>query len=328
MQWNANGGYCGEVSLIVAGMARGQYTSQWTARALASSHADQRRYDSQALLGTEPPVGSVLTAASGMRMTTQAIDTTTQGTPWFLGWVKQHFLAGDTVIIGVFNNVNTLEEGGAGDAEYDHIVPVTHIGSTHPLAGADASRYYADDTITISDNGLYTPQDGVPGNTPDNPAGSTLYTSTFRAFQRSREQANRGSGAVGLYSLRNRPSNYAVAVTGLVDRSAGGPYLLPVQLTASSNSEGTQDQDQMAVAPAARPIRLTATVTLPDASRAYRLYRYDDFANVPTRDFNAAAGDAAQSWDIPAGSGRTFRVSVDAMSNQTVAFRAVPRAAP
>ncbi|MFZ8911013.1 MAG: hypothetical protein ACO20A_10210, partial [Candidatus Nanopelagicales bacterium] len=36
LQWNANGGYCGEVSFISAGMRYGQYTSQWTARSLAS----------------------------------------------------------------------------------------------------------------------------------------------------------------------------------------------------------------------------------------------------------------------------------------------------
>ena len=36
----------------------------------------------------------------------------------------------------------------------------------------------------------------------------------------------------------------------------------------------------------------TATVTIPDASRGYNVYLYDDFDKVPVRDFNASAANA------------------------------------
>lgn len=50
-QWNANSGYCGETAFISAGMRFGQYTSQWTARSLASPGVDQWKPSSQLLLG-------------------------------------------------------------------------------------------------------------------------------------------------------------------------------------------------------------------------------------------------------------------------------------
>jgi len=40
-QWDANYGYCGEVSLISAGLYYGQYISQYDARALASPNVPQ-----------------------------------------------------------------------------------------------------------------------------------------------------------------------------------------------------------------------------------------------------------------------------------------------
>lgn len=36
LQWEHNGGYCGEVSMIVAGLYYGQYLSQYDVRAIAS----------------------------------------------------------------------------------------------------------------------------------------------------------------------------------------------------------------------------------------------------------------------------------------------------
>ena len=97
LQWNANFGYCGETSFISAGMRFGQYTSQWTARALASPHVPQTRASSQLLLG-----GNDLAAARRMRLSAVAFDTGNRDTPArFLGWVKSRFVRGDVVIIGV-----------------------------------------------------------------------------------------------------------------------------------------------------------------------------------------------------------------------------------
>ncbi|MFM8790067.1 MAG: hypothetical protein ACKOEI_09505, partial [Chthoniobacterales bacterium] len=80
--------------------------------------------------------------------------------------------------------------------------------------------------------------------------------------------------------------------------------------------------------PATAPLRLTATVSIPDPSVAYKLYRYDSFEKVPVRAFNANADKAAQVWDIPARSGASFKVCHVTDTGATVVFRAAPASAP
>ncbi len=338
-QWDPNYGYCGEVSMIVAGMRVGQYTSQWTARSLAAPRINQTLEASQLLIGTSPPDGNAVTAAAGMRLNLLSYDSANgASTPAYLAWVKQHFLAGNTVIIGVLNNVNMLGEYPPGDTEYDHIVPVMGIGSDQPFTAENAATYFPTDTLTISDNGLYVPRGkNVPGNSSGNPRGSSLYTYPFAEFQKTRAQANKGRGANSLYSVAMATGtslgNYAVAVTGVTDNSPGGPFVVPVALASTSNNEGFPTADPMAKPPAAKRTTITATVTLPDATEAYRLYEYTRFSAVPRGNFNAAAvahpSDVARSWDIPAGSGSTYTVKLQNVSTAgTYVFRAVPVSAP
>ena len=339
LQWNPNYGYCGETSMIVAGMRVGQYTSQWTARSLAAPRINQTLEASQLLIGTSPPDGNAVTAAAGMRLNLRSYDSANSAsTPAYLAWIKQRFLAGNTVIIGVLNNVNMLGEERPGDAEYDHIVPVMGVGSDQPLTARNAARYFPTDTLTISDNGLYTPRDAnVPGNSPGNPRGSSLYTYSFAGFQKTRAQANKGRGVGSLYSaLRatgTRLGNYAVAVTGVADNSPGGPFVVPVALASTANNEGFPTADPLTKPPAAKRTTITATVTIPDATQAYRLYQYTRFSAVPRGSFNAAAAarpaDVARRWDIPAGSGSTYTVQLQNVSTAgTYVFRAVPVSAP
>jgi len=78
---------------------------------------------------------------------------------------------------------------------------------------------------------------------------------------------------------------------------------------------------------------LTATVTIPDPSREWRVYLYTDFADVPTGSFNAAATasptSVARMWTIPAGSGATWSTTLPrARTDATYVFRAVPASAP
>lgn len=264
-----------------------------------------------------------------MRLNVAVLNTTSQKSSAYLAWVKQHFVAGDAVIVGLYNNVNILGENSPGDSNYDHIVPVMRVGSQQPLTGSDAANYYSSDTITISDNGLYTPfQTNVPGNTSNNPTASALYTYQFGTFQKTRSQANRGSSASDLYSLRNSPSDFAAAITGISDTTSGGPVTIPVSLTSSLDGEGFQDQEFLHAAPSATSMTLTATVQIPDQSKEYTVYRYTDFGSVPTSGFNAAAGQAAQQWTIPAHSGATWSVPVSTDSGTTQVFRAVPTASP
>ncbi len=365
LQWNANRGYCGETAYIAAGMTFGQYTSQWTARGLAAPGLRQTAWASQLLL--DWPGGDWRTAATAMRLRATGFDHTQyeDASPTyagvFLSWVKRQFLDGGRVIIGVLDNAALLGEAGAGDPVYDHIVPVQAIASSRPLVARDdpgnaadyEQRYYGDDVLTIGDNGLFTPIAGGrnfgAGNTAGNPRGSTLYSATFDGIQRSRAEANRfpraclspagdvtNACAPWVYSLYDNATglgNYGVAITGVVDSTPGGPVVAPVSLRASVNHEGRQDQAWLRRQPAGAPMSLTATVTIPDPARAYRVYLYTSFADVPTGSFNAAAaahpGAVARAWTIPAGSGATWTTTLASASTAgTYVFRAVPADAP
>ena len=145
------------------------------------------------------------------------------------------------------------------------------------------------------------------------------FTASFAGFQANRRQANAPRGPV--YSLRDTPPNYGLAVTGV--RDAGG-VTLPVLVQASLDGEGLENQAELRRPPEPRPFTLTARVTIPDPSQAYVLYRYDYFASVPVRGFNAAADQAVQRWMIPPFSGSSMEVSVPAWTDDTVVFRAVP----
>lgn len=115
-----------------------------------------------------------------------------------------------------------------------------------------------------------------------------VWSGTFRQLLRSRRGANRASAPP--YFLPNGGQHHALVVHGVLD---------PDRVTI--------------------PLILRATVLIPDQSQSYTLYRYDDFAKLPDRAFNAAAASAVRSWLIPAHSGSSADV--------TVVFRAVPSAA-
>lgn len=303
LQWNANDGYCGETSLISAGMHYGQYTSQWTARALASPEVPQTERRSQLLLGVND-----IDAAAAMRLSAVAFDNEHQGsTPQFLAWVKTMLLRGDPVIIGVLMKMSASDGTLPGDPEYDHIVPVLGVDSAAQLTLRDR-RYRPNDALIFSDN--------------SGGDSSSMYRLTFAALQRSRTAANRADAP--RYSLLNHPLNYGIAVTGVMDPEH---VTIPVRLTSSEDGEGAQEQDRLPTPPAPIPMEITATVTIPDPSVAYHVYLYDDFAKVPIRAFNATAGSAIESWTIPPGSADTWTTTISVMSDQTRVFRAVPASA-
>lgn len=311
LQWNANYGYCGETSFISAGLYYGQYCSQYTARSLASPGIPQSRSHSQLLLGVND-----VSAAKAMRLEASAWNTRRQTTSaQFLLWVKGQLIDGYPVIIGVFTNEFRFyneRNPSAGDPDYDHIVPVVGISSTKPLV-ANRSRYFGTDVLTFSDNGLWSPK-GKP---------TYLFGSSFSAFPKNRRQANAKTAPI--YSLNNNASNYGIAITGVADRDGD---TIPVRLKTSVNSEKPEMKDGSNTPPAAGPLTVTATVSIPDPDETYTLYRYDNFAEVPESEFNAKAGNAVESWTIPANSGPTFTVSLPIQSNETVVFRAVSSSAP
>ncbi|HEX6373004.1 MAG TPA: hypothetical protein VF006_29045 [Longimicrobium sp.] len=338
-QWNANWGYCGETSYICAGLSFGQYCSQYTARALASPGVNQSEQKSQLLPGVND-----LTAASAMQLRRHEFDSKASAAE-FMAWAKMHLLEGHVPIIGVFNNVFALGEktyqGDArqrqkdrwkGDPQFDHIVPVLGFASDWPLVkDAGHYRYHASDVITFSDNGLY----GKVGDPEHYPF---LFSYNVTTFQGTRFQAN-DPRKFPIYMLPNKPPYYGVAIEGVRDKDN---VTIPVSLSCDQNDE-PEMMNGSNTPPTPVPIQLTATLNLPDQSVAYNLYRYDDFANVPGKDFNLAAAASTVAYHIPAGSdpitvdppsadtvvrsGSTVVVTHQTTSDQTVVFRAVPASA-
>ena len=306
-QWGANYGYCGEVSFISAGLYYGQYLSQYDARSLANGTGKQNRASSQLLLGVND-------SAAADRMHLAMTKWSGVGASAFLSWVKKNVLAGAPVVIAVFTN-SWIFDGDArptaGDSEYDHIVPVHSITTNHGLT--DAS-YYDDDTLTFSDNGLYG---------DDTPTGSPYhFTYAFGLFPRTRAQANLKTGPV--YSLPLNTANYGVAFTGVKDAYR---ETLPVRITTSTNAELPSIANGSNTRPAAQAVTLTVTVSGLVPGKAYKLYRYNSMAAVPDGSFNANAAKASSVWPITITSGSTYLLTQSIMSNQSVAYRAVPATA-
>lgn len=304
MQWNSNFGYCGEASMVAAGLRFGQYASQWSVRRLASPGVSQSRWRSQLLIGENST-----RAGQSMRLQIRNFNNSRERrTEEMLNWTKSELLSGSVPIIGVFNNVYALgEQPSLADPVYDHIVPVSGWSSSRPLSGPNRNRALADDKIWISDNGLF----GIDRLHP------YLFGYRINGFLRTRQGANQLGGP--LYSLRRTPPNYAMSVAGIIDP---GQVTAPVSLWPSRRDEGRENKRFLYRPPAAKKLWLTAVVR-PERSIDYRLYMYSSFASVPVRDFNRQRNRAERSWLIPAGSKR-WQVRVRTNTRATRVFRAVP----
>lgn len=310
LQWTANFGYCGEVALISAGLYYGQYVSQYDARSIASKNIDQSKEGSQLLIGVNDSYAATqmhLNAVEWKSVTTSTANN-------FLAWVKENVASGYPVIIGIYENHHSFDgsnDENAGDAEYDHIVPVIGVSSKHPLT--KPSAYYDDDVITFSDNGLWSPT-GQP---------TYLYHYPFGSFQASRKEANSKSHPV--YSLARRGSNYGVAISGIIDHDGNA---LPVRLATDLNYEKPIMQEGSNIRPAPEDLTLTITVSGLKPGMSYNLYRYNNFQSVPNSAFNGKASKADKKWKINIKSGSTYSMKEKISSNQTAVYRAVPDTAP
>ena len=309
IQWNSNFGYCGEVSFISAGLYYGQYVSQYDARALAGPGVDQNLARSQLLVGVNDQA-----AAAAMHLNAVEWDTADEtSTSEFLAWVKQNAAAGFPVVIGIFDNQYRFygkKNPNAGDASYDHIVPVFGVASDHPLP---SGVYYASDTLSFNDNGEWAPH-GVP---------TYVFTYRMGPFQKTRQEANAPGGAV--YSVRRGHLDYGIAITGVMDT---GHDTVPVRLATSVNYEKPAIANGSTVRPPPMPLTLTATVSSLTPGIVYKLYRYDSFSMTPNDHFNANAGAAAETWTLDLSAGSTYSISEAIMSDDEAIYRAVPASAP
>jgi hypothetical protein len=310
LQWENNHGYCGEVSLISAGLYYGQYMSQYDARAVATKNAPQS--SSQLLLGIND-----VYAAQQMHLKYIAFDTDDEeSSDDFLAWVKQNVVKGYPVVIGVFINQYLFDEGKKpGDDEYDHIVPVNGIDTNHPFSDPN---YYADDKVYFSDNGLW----------PLGGPAVYMYNYACGPFQLSREQANAPTSPI--YSLPlctpdNTVGNYGIAITGVADVNGD---TLPVRITANLNYEKPDIANKSNTRPSPTPLMLTITVSNLVPNVKYTLYRYNALDSVPESNFNAKAHQAYESWNFEITTGTTYVTTEMIQSDEIAVYRAVKASAP
>ncbi len=309
-QWNANNGYCGELSSIEAGMSSGQWMSQFNARSICGAGLSQSgpdnfcaangdaNYNAQFLFEApnpgDNPFASAPTSLANARLAFLAFDYAAQpsgmaGYRQFMAWVKARVIAGDVVAVGVLNR-------GGDDPQYDHEVTVTRIGTNHSPTDA---AYYDDDVLYFEDHG----------------SGGAAYTRgfTFASLAQSRDSANgfsanafsilipggepvlsgTGGDGINLNPHPINPTDYAFAVAGPRDL---GHETLPVTLLLTGSSvNGTAHAPRSGVnlnyespeigrelgssctnqAPTWMDVTLEATVAGLTSGVAYNLYEYD-----------------------------------------------------
>lgn len=199
-QWQSNNGYCGEVSLLQAGLNNGLWASQFNLRLLCgyqsqgddgiaagtpllqsgpdgycAAHRSAKggakaAHAAQLLLDVGDPAlgeGSVLTCAANAGLAAQPYQAPAQlkgkaALKHFVSWIKQQLLAGHAVAIGVLTQEGT-------QTEYDHIVSVHSVGTS--LSPTDP-RYDDGDVLYLEDHGSYTFSDGKPASNPAIPPGA------------------------------------------------------------------------------------------------------------------------------------------------------------
>lgn len=248
-QWENNDGYCGEVSMMQAGLNNGQWMSQYNARLVCGTglsqsgpngacvaNGNQVNYNAQLLFET-PGTGvtgpntyaNAALCLSNSRLSATTFTYTGQATGMagyqqYMSWVKQQVIAGHQVAIGVLLN-------GGTDPQYDHEVSVIKIGTNHSPTDP---TYYPDDVVYFDDHGVYTlsgdkftSNPAIPPGAGSNATECTPYVFgyTFESLPKTRNQANR-KGAQG-YSIiipGNQTINTYAGGTGYATVPIIGPH--------------------------------------------------------------------------------------------------------
>jgi hypothetical protein len=305
--------YCGETSIISAGLYYGQYLSQYDARSIANPGVPQYLRSSQLLL-----TQNAARAAKRMHLLALTWNSADRSSADFLAWVKRNVMQGYPVAIGVYTNEYYFYGKGnpnAGDPSYDHIVPVVSVST---------------DSLTFSDNGLNDPSTGPIGPHPGHwrPLNKYLYTYTFAAFPKTRQQANGPNSppySLALAGARPAPADYGIAIAGVIDPK---DETMPVRVATSKYYEWPPIKDGSNVRPRPESLMLTVTVSRLTPDTTYNLYRYDSFGSVPDSDFNHHASQASAHWTIRIKSGHTYTLMQGIESDQSAIYRAVPAAGP
>lgn len=315
VQWNANDGYCGETSLISAGLYYGQYVSQFDARVLANinfSPKDMQFY--QILIGVpghKTRNNNMELAAINMHLHYTMFNNypfAKRTTKEFMLWVKNMVIRHYPTIIGVYENYSVFQQNDA-DQEYDHIVPVFGITSFSSLKKRP-QVYDHTDVIYFHDNSLF--------------GGGNYYPNCFRYrmgfFQKTRGAANQINA--GIYSVsnnRNQQGNYGIAILGVK-----GKGLYPVRLTTDPTYELPSIMNGSNKRPQRMQLKLGIEVSKLKPQTPYLLLKYAKFSDLPAADdFTKSYGHPQASCTILLDSGSQFKGSKVIWSDQTVIYRVV-----
>lgn len=281
-QWNANHGYCGESSMIVASLYNGQYFSQYDVRDIASGFdpSSDPQIDGEFLLGYNDQY-----TVSQLKLNFTTWDNENRNTSEFLLWIKNNVYSGYIVTIGVYTNEYLFycnHNNGAGDPEYDHIVTIVGVDSEYH----DDGKYHGSDILYFSDHALWDP------STITGPR--YIFNYTFDGIRRSRRAANDKSSDV--YSLPDDTSigNYGLAILGISDSDGTS---VPVRIEASQNFEDPEMEDGSNTRPASTTITLNITLANIVKNRVYNLYKFNDEKLVPTANFEDSENVVAR-WNV------------------------------
>lgn len=305
LQFDNNDGYCGETSLMMAGLKFGQYTSQYDTRQIVNptTPIEQAQWHQYLILSGQETDNSVI-AAKGMHLnydTYNAVGTAHSSTATvqdYLVWCKKMMRRGAAVTVTVYNKGQPVSKRGF---DYDHIVSISSWTSAF-----DDDTYHPEDVIVLADHyglnrglggpGCLTEDCLEPNIGPD----FGLITYTAGTIFGTREQ----SYAVGAptWMIPSDKDNFSIAHTGV--KVASGEQLLPVRITTSVYFEKPEVIEGIITEPAgtsrvpvprplARAMLLTVTISNLTPGAAYRLYAYDNERFVPESGF--AAGNQANT---------------------------------
>jgi hypothetical protein len=309
LQWLHNDGYCGEVSLIMAGLKYGQYLSQYDARDVATG-SQQKYY----LVGSNDQETSTKLGLGSIEFDSRS----NIGAENYLAWVKKMTRQGYAVTITVYMNYYLfygITNSDAGEYDYDHIVSVSKIESQY-----DDDLYHATDVITMEDHGLWAPRTTGP---------VYFFNYTFADFIGTREEANEPKGSVYTlpYSSHLTCFNFGIAHTGVIDTNRDTNRVV---VRTSVNYEDPEIKNRSDERPAAMPLDLTITVEDLVNGVNYNLYRYNEEIAVPTSNFNKNSVLAQKtvftccsSSDNGQFKENSFVMSQSIMSNEKAIYRAV-----
>ena len=249
-QWENNDGYCGEVSMMQAGLNNGQWMSQFNARLVCgtglsqsgtngacAAHGAQVDYNAQLLIedpgtgvsGPNTYANAALCLANsrlnGVTYNYSAQAAGIAGYEEYMSWVKQEVIAGHQVTIAILLN-------GGSDPQYDHEVSVMKIGTNH---SPDDSSYYPDDVVYFDDHGVYTLSGNRFTSNPPIPPGAGsdmtgctpfVFGYTFASLAKTRAGANRPDAQA--YSI-------IIPGDGTIQSYTGGSGYAPVPISGPHN---------------------------------------------------------------------------------------------